>query len=65
MRYYFGYHLVNGICFPVKWVTDEGLPIGGDPKAIQVREITRHEYSHNSLKTNVSKYPYIEPVEWG
>lgn len=39
-KFWFGYHLVNGYPFSMKWVEDDGHVVGGIPDYIEKYEIT-------------------------
>lgn len=43
-KYYFGYHVVNGIIFPFAWVEEDGLPVGGIPSPMVKWRISEAQF---------------------
>lgn len=62
-RYFFGWHLVNGIPFAMKWAEDDGMVVGGIPNVVgEVMEITEEQFSPNVPISELEKeHPF--PVE--
>lgn len=61
IKYYFAYHMVNGLCFPFRWSETDGIPEGGNFRltALQTREISHHEYNYETLAATVRRYPFV------
>lgn len=59
-KYFFGWHLVNGIAFSFKWVEDAGIVVGGIPNlAMAPMEITEDEFLEtNNLNELAKQHPY-------
>lgn len=58
MKYFFAYHLVNGMPFAFLWAEDRGFIVGGIPNPIwdTVVEITEEEF-HNGITDLERQYP--------
>ena len=57
IKYYFGYKLINGWCWPVKWSEENGQKIGGEFKWIKRDEIIERHYNTLSLLALERMYP--------
>lgn len=58
LKYFFGYHLVNGIKFSFMWVEDDGHVVGGIPEIIGDRlEITKEEFETSNLADLEKEHP--------
>lgn len=64
LKYYFGYKSSMGIEFPVRWVEDDGKPVGGNVGFIEGNrwEITYKEFTYGELSDLKIKYPYRRPT---
>jgi len=60
IKYFFGWYRDNrGQLYSVKWIEDEGVPIGGEPARIeQIKEITPELFTTFDLQTIELIYPY-------
>lgn len=55
-KYFFGYHLVNGILFSMKWMEDGGIVVGGIPTVVGTKlEITEEEFAPGTLLADLEK----------
>lgn len=59
MKWFFAYHLVNGIPFAFMWAEDRGHVVGGIPNPIweTVVEITEEEFG-NGISDLEREYPF-------
>lgn len=62
LKYYFGYHKLFGAPFPICWVEDDGVPVGGTMECLpdNKHEITWKEFTYTALFALKDKYPYKE-----
>ena len=60
MKYYFGwYRSTGGNIYCVRWIEDEGIPIGSETfDIVQVKEITADQFNNLYLSTLELMYPY-------
>lgn len=60
LKYYFGYKYTVGIPFPVRWVEDNGIPVGGKIDFVvgNRHEITFHEFTYTALFALKESYPF-------
>lgn len=71
-KYFFAYHLVNGIPFPLAWVEEDGLPVGGIPNPIvgTVHEIDELSFRGGLIPLEMlypcplPALPKLTPPEW-
>lgn len=63
MKYYFAYHIVNGLRWPLRWSEDNGRVVGPDFKTISKVEISEHEFNNEPLTEMVRRYPCKEMSE--
>lgn len=58
--YYFAYHLVNGNPFPLMWVEDDGLVVGGIPDVVPDTkvEISQEEFEKGDLAKLSREWPF-------
>lgn len=63
LKYYFGYKSLFGNPFPIRWVEDNGIPVGGDMNCIKDNkwEITHKDFTYGDLTLLKEMYPYNEP----
>jgi hypothetical protein len=63
LKYYFGYKSLFGAPFPVRWVEDNGVAVGGEVTTIQGNkfELTHKEFTYGDFNLLKEKYPYKEP----
>lgn len=61
-KYYFAYHDVNGLIFPLAWAEDGGICVGGRPKVLPntIHEITETQFEGDLLKLEI---PYPIPLD--
>lgn len=58
IKFYFGYNKFNGNIFPVKWMEDDGIAVGGKPtQVLQKVEISEFEF----VSVGMSKLEMIYP----
>lgn len=58
-RYFFAWHLVNGIPFAFKFATEDDIPVGGVPDIVgSVIEITREEFLVNEIAVLEQQHPF-------
>lgn len=70
-RYYFAYHVVNGLVFPLAWAEEDGLPVGGIPEFIAGSkvEITAEQFKgglvplENEFPIPLPRLPKLTPEE--
>lgn len=60
LKYYFGYKSSMGIEFPVRWVEDDDIPVGGAVGFVGGNrwEITHKEFTYTQLSDLKVKYPF-------
>ncbi len=64
LRHLFGWHLVNGIPFPMVWKEDDGMVVGGIPDVVgDVMEITEEEFENALLDDLAKQHPFPKELE--
>lgn len=63
-KYFFGWHLVNGIPFSMRWAEDDGIVVGGIPDVVGTpMEITEEEFRPEvSLATLEKEHPFPQDI---
>lgn len=63
LKYYFGYTNSFGNPSPIRWVEDNGVPVGGNTKCIagNRHEITQKDFTYAALFALKEDHPYKEP----
>lgn len=57
-KYFFAWHLTNGIPFGFKFMTDDGLPVGGIPDTIgDIIELSKEEFDVDGVSDLQKKHP--------
>lgn len=54
-KYYFGWHLVLGEPFSMKWMEDDGHVVGGIPDYIERMEITEEQFEPSVTLADLEK----------
>lgn len=63
IKYYFGYKKTSGKPWPMRWVEDDGKPVGGPVDCVDdnQHELTSRQFTYGTLFAMTKTYPYKEP----
>ena len=62
-QYFFAYHNFHGQVYPMAWIVEDGITLGGHPQCVSdVIEISKEEWEVLTLSELEGKYPRSAPT---